>query len=452
MNASLPTLPFPTENPAGGSVMGVESNLKQVDSLALNSFGPLLSEAHTAISPQSGPEHAMLADAENLIQQLQSLPQGGKLLPLLEQAMDTAVAAGLQQLLDQISANLEQLPPDTLAEPAAAIVAAVQQVVHASLGVSAFRQTQAAEAVSVEGKSPKVHQVEGEVPGRTIAQQIHKLIASAESRVGQTVSDVAGESKNIGVDRALAQLQSLQADLKQQGLEMVQTPLQVDAKTTLVDKPQVQSQPQGQFAESRQQVDLATVMAVAFKRQTTDVKPAQTDTSPRLDSLTASLSPATSSAQVSSTTTSALPTVSINTPFNQGNWDQAVGERIQWMVGQKMQGAQIKLNPAHLGPMEVRIQVQNDQASIQFTSAHTVVREALEAALPRLRDMFESSGVELVDVDVSGQSFAEQQRTAGDNENGHTGAMFTEQQDVAGTLVETPLGEVPGSGILDLFA
>ena len=102
--------------------------------------------------------------------------------------------------------------------------------------------------------------------------------------------------------------------------------------------------------------------------------------------------------------------------------------------------------------MEVRIQVQNEQASIQFSSAHGVVREALEAALPRLRDMFDASGVELVDVDVSGQSFAEQQRTAGEGGSAAWHGAAPEQDSGLETVLDTPLDSFLESGRLDLFA
>ena len=118
-----------------------------------------------------------------------------------------------------------------------------------------------------------------------------------------------------------------------------------------------------------------------------------------------------------------------------------------------MQGAQVKLNPANLGPMEVRIQMQNDQASIQFTSHHAVVREALEAALPRLRDMFEASGVQLVNVDVSsGQSFAQQQQAAQDSFGQSWGHNIDASEPELKIRTQTPLGAFAARGRLDLFA
>jgi flagellar hook-length control protein FliK len=151
--------------------------------------------------------------------------------------------------------------------------------------------------------------------------------------------------------------------------------------------------------------------------------------------------------------TAGVPTVTVATAFGHADWDQALGDRIQWLVGQKVQGAQVKLNPANLGPMEVRIQMNNDQASIQFTAHHAVVREALEAALPRLREMLEASGVQLVDVDVSGQqSFAGRQQAADEQERPYWANGFDGAESDPEIRVQTPLTAFSGSGRLDLFA
>jgi len=81
-------------------------------------------------------------------------------------------------------------------------------------------------------------------------------------------------------------------------------------------------------------------------------------------------------------------------------WDRAIGERVVWMVGHQTQSAELHLNPPDLGPVEIRVTLHNDQASVTFTAQHPFTREALEAALPRLRDMMGEANVNLVSVDV----------------------------------------------------
>lgn len=146
----------------------------------------------------------------------------------------------------------------------------------------------------------------------------------------------------------------------------------------------------------------APVLESALERMTTS-SPAP---APAVQTLAAPAAQDTASARP------ALPTTTVETYLRQPGWDQAFGERVLWVANQKFQGAEIKLNPAHLGPVEVRVQLHNDQAQISFTAQHAATREALEAALPRLREMFNASGYSQVDVNVSHHSFAEQQRHA----------------------------------------
>lgn len=84
-------------------------------------------------------------------------------------------------------------------------------------------------------------------------------------------------------------------------------------------------------------------------------------------------------------------------------WGEALGERLVWMVRGDTQQARLRLDPPDLGPLEVHIRVVEDEARISFAAPQSAVREAVEAALPRLREMLSASGVNLVQVDVSSQ-------------------------------------------------
>lgn len=155
-------------------------------------------------------------------------------------------------------------------------------------------------------------------------------------------------------------------------------------------------------------------------------------------------------------TRSELPTATLNIPVRQPGWDQALGERVLWVVNQKFQGVELKLNPAHLGPIEVRVQMQNDQAQVSFVTQHGPVRDALEAALPRLREMFAANGFNLVDVNVSQHSFAEQQRHArsaggGAGQGGFDAESNLDQGDDLAQADRGRSGRLPQGGV-DLFA
>lgn len=85
-------------------------------------------------------------------------------------------------------------------------------------------------------------------------------------------------------------------------------------------------------------------------------------------------------------------------------FDDELGGKITWMANQRLQSASLQLSPEHLGPVEVRISVQDGSASVAFNANHADTRAALEQALPRLREMLSSQGLTLTDASVSQQS------------------------------------------------
>lgn len=98
----------------------------------------------------------------------------------------------------------------------------------------------------------------------------------------------------------------------------------------------------------------------------------------------------------------------INIPLGANGWGQELGNRVQWMVTQNIQAAELRINPPHLGPIEIRIAMDQDQANISFSAPHLITRDALEASIPRLRDMLNDNGLNLANVNVSAHSFADQ--------------------------------------------
>jgi flagellar hook-length control protein FliK len=87
--------------------------------------------------------------------------------------------------------------------------------------------------------------------------------------------------------------------------------------------------------------------------------------------------------------------------FGSPAWDQAIGQKVIWMVAGGRQTAELSLNPPDLGPLKVVLSVSNDQASANFFSSAPEVREALESALPRLRQMMNDAGIQLSGFSVN---------------------------------------------------
>jgi flagellar hook-length control protein FliK len=85
---------------------------------------------------------------------------------------------------------------------------------------------------------------------------------------------------------------------------------------------------------------------------------------------------------------------------------------VSWMVGNNLNGAKLEVNPAQLGPIEVRIAVQGNQAQITLTAHSTLTRDALEASSPKLREMLGAQGFAHVSVDISQRSFQDRSPSA----------------------------------------
>jgi flagellar hook-length control protein FliK len=93
-------------------------------------------------------------------------------------------------------------------------------------------------------------------------------------------------------------------------------------------------------------------------------------------------------------------THTVHSPVGSAAWADEVGTRVVMMTESGNHTASLKLSPEHLGPLEINITVRDDKASVWFGAAHADTRAAIETALPRLREMFESQGLSLADAGV----------------------------------------------------
>lgn len=146
--------------------------------------------------------------------------------------------------------------------------------------------------------------------------------------------------------------------------------------------------------------------------------------------------------------------VVINTPVTHEAWGEEFNQKITWMATQQEQTAELHLNPPNLGPLDVVLNISGDQATALFTSPHAAVREVVEQALPRLRDMLADNGITLGNATVSDQSPRDQpasqaeQRQKGNG--GAGGRMDSAIGDIAsGTMVAPGRRQL---GMVDTFA
>lgn len=107
----------------------------------------------------------------------------------------------------------------------------------------------------------------------------------------------------------------------------------------------------------------------------------------------------------------------IATPVLHPGFGEDLASRVVFLAGQRVQSAEIALTPADLGPLSVAIELRGQEAQLFFSAAHATTRAAIEDALPRLREMFAGSGLQLADAQVGDHTrrdFARSQRGSRD--------------------------------------
>ncbi|MFT4561005.1 MAG: hypothetical protein ACI9BW_000744 [Gammaproteobacteria bacterium] len=97
------------------------------------------------------------------------------------------------------------------------------------------------------------------------------------------------------------------------------------------------------------------------------------------------------SAAITTPTTNASGPVALSHP----RFAEGFAQQVLLVAKDGAQTARISINPAELGPVDLRIVMRNDEVTVQLASQHLAVRDALEEALPRLREQFEQAGMRL---------------------------------------------------------
>jgi flagellar hook-length control protein FliK len=140
--------------------------------------------------------------------------------------------------------------------------------------------------------------------------------------------------------------------------------------------------------------------------------------------------------------------------MQQGGWSEAVVDRVMWLSSQNLKSAEIQLDPADLGRLEVRVSLNQDTAQVTFASANPNVRDALESQLHRLRELFSQQGMNQLDVNVSDQSLARGWQGQGEGRQGRGdnsgGDLLGDDVTVVGE--SAPAAVRAGRGLVDYYA
>lgn len=156
-------------------------------------------------------------------------------------------------------------------------------------------------------------------------------------------------------------------------------------------------------------------------------------------------------------TANAIP---VNQPIamHQSGWTEEVVNRVMYLSSANLKAADIQLQPAELGRLDIRVNmVPDQQTQVTFMSAHPGVREALDGQMHRLREMFVQQGMGQVDVNVSDQSRGQDQQQAQQSQAGRAqaggGRLDAMDEDLAPAVAQVAAPtSVIGSSAVDYYA
>ncbi len=151
--------------------------------------------------------------------------------------------------------------------------------------------------------------------------------------------------------------------------------------------------------------------------------------------------------------TTMIEKVNVSTLVGHARWGEELAQKVVWMTSQQTQVAEIHLNPAHLGPVEVMLSISQDQATAQFVSQHPAVRDAIQDALPRLREMLAESGIQLGNVMVGADSFQQENKQQQAQQfNKNTVSVTDSPTEVATASVEIATVSSRHHGLVNTYA
>ena len=132
-------------------------------------------------------------------------------------------------------------------------------------------------------------------------------------------------------------------------------------------------------------------------------------------------------------------------------WGEAMSQHSVRMAAQGIKQAQVHVHPRDLGPISIHVQMDDQQAAqVHFGAGHAQARDALDQALPQLRQAFSDSGIALGQASIGQDG---QTRGQGQSQP-HSGQEADSSDD---ELVDTEVAtEEPATsaarGVVDLFA
>jgi flagellar hook-length control protein FliK len=296
----------------------------------------------------------------------------------------------------------------------------VKQGVESSLN-QAGKGQDGALFVAVDNTSAKK---QGELLAKLPPEAESSVIETIATRVESVISDIKAEGKST---EFIAALQSGVKEMKEQ-LKQGREP-GIDLKTLVTDalaESNVKVSGSAEPALDKQLSQMSTILATANSLN---------QTSQQQNYLNTGLNEVQGIKEISQQQIESTRLAQQNVAVNEKavnifkpEGQQQLADKVRWMANSRNLTAEIRLDPPDLGGMNIKVSLSGDSASVSFVVQSQQARDALDQAVPRLREMLAEQGIEL------GQSSVEQD-SSGHNQQSEQGS-FANNSSAMGNLAQ----------------
>ncbi|MET0268425.1 MAG: flagellar hook-length control protein FliK [Duganella sp.] len=359
-----------------------------------------------------------------------------------------SVAAAVQ------GADQALIPADGEAADSASAAAAFKALLEQSASAPSPAMTAAATttAVAIDAASTAAAAAAAGIATATTDEQPPSTLPPATASAGKDDGELAETRQTVAAANTAPATDATQSaqDTAQQpaiGKSSPELHIKPDHAEVAKDSNAIQPTQQRQPEPSLGAAATTRAAAVASAEASQAVK----------DAAPATIAPTASVALETARAAATAPTDRLYSRVGTPAWDQQLGQKVIFMAAGGEQSATMELNPPDLGPLQVVLSVNKDQATAAFTSATPEVRQALENALPKLREMMSEAGIQLGSATVSAgtseqnNGFNQAASNQGGGQRGQRGTDTSGGSDDGLVRNSAPPRRLP-AGAVDTFA
>jgi flagellar hook-length control protein FliK len=124
-----------------------------------------------------------------------------------------------------------------------------------------------------------------------------------------------------------------------------------------------------------------------------------------------------------------LANLTANLSLLEPNAASQIKDRLMYQLNNKIQSAEVKITPEDLGSVQIKVNLQQEQLSVQFVVQQANAKELLEQQMPKLKELLQQQGLQLTEGQVE-QRHANERRGNGEEKSGHRGYPATAEAEV----------------------